>query len=302
MNKPLVSLIILTYQHESYIKDCIMGILAQTYSPIELLILDDASTDKTWDILNQYMPILTEKCIRVEMIRHQLNSGNISHNLNEMLFLCKGDYIKIFAGDDVLCANCLEHLVNYLEENPQDILAYSNGYIIPNTWHWGENPSHKFLLRNHRIPASENMLEEVLLRNYIPPAPSVMLRRDVFCHYGYYDESIVTEDYQMWCKLAHNGQHFGFTNEKLVYYRESATGISRKKMSRKIFVQLQNNVRVRIVNQYLPFITKEKRIQIIERHLSHEIAVAKKNRLYDLALILWLRKRKLSKHKAKGRS
>ena len=108
MDTPLVSIMVLTYQHENYIEDCIKGLLSQTYSNMELLIADDASTDATLDIIDRNLMELNKKFVRVEIIRHPENTGNIAHNINELLKMAKGEYFRLSAGDDALLPDCVE--------------------------------------------------------------------------------------------------------------------------------------------------------------------------------------------------
>lgn len=286
MERPLVSVYVLAYQAEAYIEDCIKSILSQSYPNIEFLLLDDASKDATLQIVDKYIPELRKKCVRVKIIRHKKNSGHISHNVNELIKQCKGDYIKGIAGDDALCSDYLEEMVQYLEENKDCAIAYCNGYIIPDTWHLGQRNPHKLFYRNHKPVPFENMTEELLRVNFIS-APSALIRKSVFEKYGYYDESMKYEDWEMWLRLARY-EHFGYLNKKLIYYRESTTGVSRKNTRKKIIDSYQFDMQV--LNKYLPVIENTKRKAIRERHIKKAIHAAIKQRYYDLALILWIAK------------
>ena len=82
---PLVSIILLTYNHAQYIEDNILGLLEQDYSNVELIILDDASRDRTVEIIKCYHKELIEKFKRVEFFENKTNSGNIPYNINCML-------------------------------------------------------------------------------------------------------------------------------------------------------------------------------------------------------------------------
>lgn len=286
MERPLVSVYVLVYQAEAYIEDCIKSILSQNYPNIEFLLLDDASKDATLHIVDKYMPELRKKCTRVKVIRNKKNSGHISHNVNRLLKQCEGIYIKGLAGDDALCSDYLEKMVQYLEENKDYAVAYCNGYIITDTWHLGQRNPNKPIYRNHKPVQFENMTEELLRGNFIS-APSVLFRKSVYEKYGYYDESMKYEDWEMWLRLARQ-EHFGYLNKKLIYYRESATGVSRKNTRKKIMVSYQFDMQV--LNKYLPVIEKRKRRAIRERHINKAISAAKKQRYYDLALMLWIKK------------
>lgn len=290
MWEPLVSVYVLTYQAEPYIADCLESILAQDYSNMEVLILDDASTDATVQMIDSYMAALRKKCVRVEMMHHKRNSGQICRNVNELLRLCKGDYIKGIAGDDALCADYLKEMVSYLEEHPDCAIAYCNGYYVPDTWHLGQKSPHNFFYHDHKQVAAEKTFEEILNCNYIK-APSVLFRRSVYEKYGYYDETMKYEDWEMWCRLALHKEHFGYRNKKLMYYRESVTGLSRGNTRQKIIDSY--NFGVQMLNKYLPYVDREKARTIKERHIRVTMNAAKRIKCYDVAFLLWIRKRRL---------
>ena len=81
MEDDLVSVGVMTYNHERYIKDCLESLAEQTYKNKELVILDDASTDKTSEIIKSMMGYLESSFKRVEFIQNETNCGNIPRNM-----------------------------------------------------------------------------------------------------------------------------------------------------------------------------------------------------------------------------
>ncbi|MCZ4409307.1 glycosyltransferase [Cryomorphaceae bacterium 1068] len=96
MSEPLVSVIVLTYNHERFIKSCLEGILNQDYENLELIVCDDFSEDKTWEIIES---IDYEKG-RIRSFRNKENLGP-SKNFVFALEQCKGDFIALCEGDDL---------------------------------------------------------------------------------------------------------------------------------------------------------------------------------------------------------
>lgn len=96
MSKPLVSVIVLTYNHERFIKSCLEGILNQDYENIEVIVCDDFSEDKTWEIIES----IDDEKGRVRSFRNKENLGP-SKNFVCALELCKGDFIALCEGDDL---------------------------------------------------------------------------------------------------------------------------------------------------------------------------------------------------------
>lgn len=292
MQKPLVSIGVITYQAAPYIRDCIKGILSQTYPNLELVILDDASTDRTLSIIELFMKKLKQKCVRVEIIRHNVNSGNIPYNCNELVRKCEGDYIKFCAGDDALSPCCIEELVEFLEKNKDCVAAYSNGYVVPNSWHTGRAGKYPLLFPQSYEHPSEDLFERLLYGNFVQAAGTIH-RRFIFEKYGYYDETLLYEDWDLWLRLAMNHVRIAYVDKVLVYYRNSVTGITRNS-SRKVWIRKWNQ-RAHLLHKYRSFVSKEEMEYLKLHHITEFLADAKRYKYYDLALVLWWRKQKLLK-------
>lgn len=114
MNKSLISIIVPVYNVEKHIKRCIDSLLCQTYENIEIIIINDGSTDQTAQILSEYS---NETKIR---IFHQENKG-VSFGRNLGLEQAKGDYICFVDGDDYVSAHYCQRLYEKLIENDADI-------------------------------------------------------------------------------------------------------------------------------------------------------------------------------------
>lgn len=121
--KPLVSVCIPAYNNAEYIMDTINSILKQTYENLELVIVDDNSTDDTYEVL---------KRIRDERVKVYHNEKNLgmSGNWNRCLSLCTGEYMKLVGADDMLAETSLEKEVQALMDNPSAVLAESDTKLV----------------------------------------------------------------------------------------------------------------------------------------------------------------------------
>ncbi len=97
--RPLISFSLGCYNQAAYIREALEAALAQTYSPLEIIISDDASTDRSFEILQQTVAAYTGPHA-VKLNRNQSNLG-IGGNVNRMMKLCQGELVVIAAGDDV---------------------------------------------------------------------------------------------------------------------------------------------------------------------------------------------------------
>ena len=117
----LVSVIIPVYNSAKFLEECLNSILEQTYPNIEIITIDDESTDSSIDILKSYsnkIHVFTQK-----------NQG-LASSLNLGISKIQGNWVKWFSPDDVMCPNTIEMLVDKAEECGNDTIVYSNWNII----------------------------------------------------------------------------------------------------------------------------------------------------------------------------
>ncbi len=114
MSQPKVSVIIPTYNREKFIAECIQSALTQSYANIEIIVSDNASTDRTWDICQE----IAKQDQRVVLVRNETNIGPV-RNWIEGIKKASGEYCKILFSDDGLKPDCLEIMVPKLA--PDDV-------------------------------------------------------------------------------------------------------------------------------------------------------------------------------------
>ena len=121
----LISVIMPTYNVESYVAEAIESILNQSYSNIEFVIVDDCSTDRTFEICKRY----AEKDSRIKLFRNEVNS-KIEFSLNRALENTTGKYIVRMDGDDISDRFRLEKMKNFLDINPDIKLVGTSAITI----------------------------------------------------------------------------------------------------------------------------------------------------------------------------
>ena len=129
MNKPLVSVCMITYNHEKYIAEAIQGVLMQkTDFEIEFIIANDASTDNTHTLITEFA--IDKKNITINYINHSVNSGMMS-NFVSALQQCSGKYIALCEGDDYWTDPLkLQKQVDFMEANPEYAMIFTNGKVV----------------------------------------------------------------------------------------------------------------------------------------------------------------------------
>jgi glycosyltransferase involved in cell wall biosynthesis len=181
MQRPKVSVVIPNYNHARYLAERIDSVLDQTYNDLELLILDDASTDDSHEILARY-----HSKPGVRILVNSRNSGSAFHQWNRGISHATGQYVWIAESDDSSDPRFLETLVPLLDENREIGLAYCQSRLISkegletgNSLNWTSDlhPSRwKFDFVNNGRDEIRNYLIE---KNTIPNASAVVARRAV---------------------------------------------------------------------------------------------------------------------------
>ena len=124
MTTDLVSVVIPVYNSEKFLEECLDSILAQTYQNIEVIVVDDGSTDASPDILERYSDKIN--------IISQKNQG-LASALNLGISEMKGNWLKWFSPDDVMYPNAIEILIDETKNHPDNTIFYSNWNIIDDT-------------------------------------------------------------------------------------------------------------------------------------------------------------------------
>ena len=195
---PLVSVGIPTYNAERYLRESIESVLAQTFKNFELIIIDDASNDQTWDIAQAY----AHKDPRVSAVRNSKTLGLVA-NFNRCIELAKGRYVCVWHQDDVMEPQNIEKKVALLEANPQVGFVHSNVSLIDAqgrvlSEHWESDSTRDYICSG--LDFFLKMIEPG--KNYVC-CPSVLARRECYEKLGRFrSELYFTCDWEMWMRLS----------------------------------------------------------------------------------------------------
>jgi alpha-1,3-rhamnosyltransferase len=206
---PLVSICIPSYNHAQYLPATLDSTLAQTYPNIEVIVLDDGSTDESLSIARDYETRFPD---RVKVFTHE-NGANrgISRTVNAAFAHSKGKYWMGLPSDDILYPDKIEKQVAFLEKNPELGFVYcyvdyidSDGKPVPGRL--GKD-----------ITADADPLKSIILENFIP-GMAILARREAIARVGDHDADLIYSDWDFWVRLfsMYKG---GFIDESLIGYR-----------------------------------------------------------------------------------
>lgn len=196
---PLVSIIIMSYNEEQYIKRAIESVLNQTYSNFELYITDDGSTDNTAHVIEKTVQEYSSDQ-RISFIKYDKNQGFAWHD--DIIPLLKGKYICILGGDDYYEDTKISKQVAFLEKNPE----YAGCF----TWLEIECDKNFNIEQVKPLETSINidhydrfkLLNRLLTVGNCIPAPSMMVNMDIYKKSGGYNWGYrLIQDYALWLRL-----------------------------------------------------------------------------------------------------
>lgn len=215
MNK-LVSIVLPTYNGSAYLRESIESCLNQTYENLELIVVNDCSTDDTETIV---------KSFKDKRLRYHENTVNqkLPKSLNIGFELALGEYYTWTSDDNLFDVLAIEKMVNSLEERSVD-LVYAPYYVIDMS---GNVKSHR------AVSDPERILVENIVRACFLYKKEVHKRLD-----GYNHSRILVEDYDFWIRTIYEGFHVYKLNETLYYYRfheDSLTETKREEISSSLY-------------------------------------------------------------------
>ncbi len=206
---PRISVLTPAYNAEKYIGEAIESILNQTHSDFEFIIVDDCSTDRTWDIILEY----AGKDPRVVPVKNENNLG-IAGNRNKLLGLAKGKYIVWQDADDLSLPYRLEYQYNFMEKN-EDV-------GICGGWLQFFNDRGNISIRKYK--EKDEDVRKTIFRFSPVSQPSSIIRKKALDEVGFYDLHYPpAEDLDMSFRIGRNHK-FANLQKVVVRYRESYKG------------------------------------------------------------------------------
>ena len=233
---PLISVCIINYNQGKFFADALNSVLSQTYSPIELIVIDDCSTDNSVEIIES---LLKEKNAVANFILNPANQG-ICKNLNLGISLSKGKYFSVVASDDYFGPTRYEKLINASKQLDESYkLFYSNSNMVDVAGNILESDFIQYF-RPGLKSRSGIVFQELLKGNFIP-AIALLIKKDVFDSIGLFDESLRLEDYDMWLRIAKKFK-FEYVQDDEVYYRQLDNSLMRTLQKGSLYFQEHFNV------------------------------------------------------------
>lgn len=221
---PKVSVLVPCFNHEKYISQCLESLKLAYSGILEVIICDDASTDQSVNIIDDFISKNTSESLSFTFIKRKNNKG-VSASLNSCVERSTSDYIYIIASDDFLIPNGLTCAIGkILNENADAVISDcrvvdDEGQIVSDSAFFSfRTSSPNRLIKN---------LANELVFNWNVPGPSLVLKKDVYKKIGLYNEKLMAEDRDFYLRL-NSKTNVLFNFDVIANYRVHNSNFSRK--------------------------------------------------------------------------
>ena len=225
MTLPLASVAVPAYNHARYIDACLESIRDQTYPELELVVVDDGSSDGTDEIAWRFIQEHGSRFRRAELIRQ--NNRGVSATSNRAIAACRGEWVHLLGSDDRLYPPKIEVQWQAIQAwgESQLALVYADADLID------EDGTVIPKIPGERPPAGPDpqAYRSLVLGNPIPN-PTVALHRERFLGEGGFDESLQLEDWDCWLRLATRYTLARVPERLAAYRRHGANASLRQRM------------------------------------------------------------------------
>lgn len=223
MEKPLVSIICISYNHEAFVYKALSSLRNQHYPRLEIIVADDHSTDQTQQEIQRF--ITDHPGLNWTVLFNPTNKGNCK-TFNEALRYAKGKYVMDFAADDLLYNQCVVKLVERFEQLPESYgVVFSNVDLI--------DVKENFLKKHYKTQADGKAAQKVpkgdvyrkIVKRYFISPVGMMMKKSALTKLGGYDETLAYEDFDFWVRSSRL-YHYAYLDECLVAKRETPRSLS----------------------------------------------------------------------------
>lgn len=244
-NKPsqeTVSVCVISYNSEKYIIDTLESIRRQTYSPIELIISDDFSSDNTVDICKRWATENKQHFANVQIIESPQNTG-VSANCNRAYNAATGTWVKCIAGDDLLLPDAIETYVKFINDNPACRICYgypimfgSKDDLLKQMTECFEREFHKHIRQN-----LQHQKKEIVKRLFVP-GPGLFVQKKLWEDVGGFDEAYpFCEEYPFTLKVLERNNKIWWIGKPTIKYRLTENSLSHNSNQKVSYIHFKDN-------------------------------------------------------------
>jgi glycosyltransferase involved in cell wall biosynthesis len=282
---PIVTVICSCFNHEKFVIESIASVLNQSYKNIQLIVVDDSSSDKSVKVIEESL----KDYPKIQFIKNKKNLS-ITKSFNHAMQFAKGDFIIDLAADDVLLSQCVEIQIKAFQNSTykNTAIVYGNAELIH------ENGNHfcNYFEVNQNLEvikpkASGDIYAEVISADTVICSVAAMYKKSVFEELNGYDERLEYEDFDFWLRVSRK-YNIEFIDQILVKKRVLSSSLHASFHYKKSIGDSVNTA-LKTAYKLNKFPVEH---QILKKRVFNEIKTALKNSYLDLFLknvFLWLK-------------
>ncbi|MDY0933033.1 glycosyltransferase family 2 protein [Chryseobacterium sp. CFBP8996] len=252
LQKPLVSIVVVTYNSQNTVLETLQSIKDQSYQNIELVITDDCSKDNTVKICKEWLLQNNDRFLYTDVIIVDRNTG-VPGNCNRGIKAAKGQWIKLIAGDDLLTTTCIEKNIEVATTLPNPQILFSDMISFDNTNKKLKNilikPYH-YKIWNNQISAEAQYY--LLLNAFIRNAPTFFFNAEIFNFIDFDEDIPFMEDYPFALNATKSGFQFFYFDEVTIYYRSGNSSTNSSKFLFTDFYKKEESFRKKYIYDNVP--------------------------------------------------
>lgn len=217
-----VSYIIPAYNHQDYVAECLDSIVADCDVPFEIILIDDGSSDQTYNVVKKWSE--DNEDISINMASRE-NRG-VVRTLNELIGKARGEFIVPIASDDLLLKGGTASRIRYLKANEDKLAVFSDCIVIDKHGRkiHASGLTGLYSANLDALSKGGRALLYEMISNWSIPGPVLMLRKEVFDTVGVYNSQLNVEDWDFYIRLSAH-EVIGFLNEKVSCYRVHGSNV-----------------------------------------------------------------------------
>lgn len=283
--KPLVTVICICYNHESYVTQALNSIIEQTFKPIEIIIVDDCSGDNSALVIKNWL----KQFPQVKFLLNTINLG-VTKSFNKAKALSKGDYIIDLAADDILMENAVETLISVFNQHENIAIAYGNAALID-----GHNNFIENYYTSDQEGKSGDLYKSIISQTLKINSVASMIKTKVIDSLGGYDESLLYEDLDIWIRASRN-YPFNYVDEIIVKKRIIASSLGNqfnkplnkfsKRLNRSVYIILRKAYHLNRDKSENKALIKRVRNEMKKSLKNYNLLLALKYLLLEISLML----------------
>jgi glycosyltransferase involved in cell wall biosynthesis len=218
MPEPSISIVMPVYNAAPYLAEAVASILSQSHSDLELILIDDGSSDGSADIIAGFSDP------RIRLLTNENNMGVI-HSLNRGMTAARGKYIARMDADDIALPDRLHLQKEYLDTHPDTDLVAGLVKLIDaegnETGDWEDD----------RLHVSDASIRSFMPVNNCIAHPTIMGRAEVLRTFGYRLAQKGAEDYDLWLRMLAAGRHISKIDKVVLMHRLIPQSVTRQRQS-----------------------------------------------------------------------